>query len=526
MFKRKGSNLEAKNYRGITVTPILSKVLETVLRERIKPNIAKHQNNLQRGFTEGSSPMNCSLILEESIRKNRDKNLPIYVAFLDAKSTFDVVNHSSLLRKLFHMGIEGQVWNLIDSLHTNAETMVKLGGQFSDKFEIKQGVRRGGILSTDLYKVYDNKLLDRLESAMLGIRIGGINCNGPTCADDTTVVTEERGPLQTLLSISDDYSGLEQYLLQLLKSVVLTIPPPRKRDKLEDGHHWTLKGKEMPNVTQTMHMGIMRSADTEQSATKDNIQKARRTLYSLMSSGLHEENGLDPETAIHLMQTYVLPVLIYGMEVVLPKRKYIDMLDKFYKKFLKMILSLPLNTADPLVYVLSGTIPVEAIIHRRALTFFRNICRLPETTIEHRLAVRQLSVKSFTSHSWFIAVKEIFIKYNLPDPYDLLRDPPTKFHWGRIVNKHVNSHWESSIKENAVLYSSLRFLNVSGFACGKRHPLLRTLGNIREVPRISTKLKLVTGTYILQSNRATFNQNCVDPVCLLCHQENETIEHF
>ena len=307
---------------------------------------------------------------------------------------------------------------------------------------------------------------------------------------------------------------------------MLTIPPPRKRDKLEDGHHWTLKGKEMPNVTQTMHMGIMRSADTEQPATKDNIQKARRTLYSLMSSGLHGENGLDPETAIHLMQTYVLPVLIYGMEVVLPKRKYIDMLDKFYKKFLKMILSLPVNTADPVVYVLSGTIPVEAIIHKRALTFFGNICRLPETTIEHRLAVRQLSVKSFTSHSWFIAVKEIFIKYNLPDPYDLLRDPPTKFHWRRIVNKHVNSHWESSIKENAVLYSSLRFLNVSGFACGKRHPLLRTLGNIREVPRISTKLKLVTGTYILQTNRATFNQNCVDPVCLLCHQENETIEHF
>ena len=76
------------------------------------------------------------------------------------------------------------------------------------------------------------------------------------------------------------------------------------------------------------------------------------------------------------------------------------------------------------------------------------------------------------------------------------------------------------------LYSSLRFLNVSGFACGKRHPLLRTLGNIREVPRISTKLKLVTGTYILQTNPAAYNQNQVDPVCLLCYQENETIKHF
>ena len=42
-----------------------------------------------------------------------------------------------------------------------------------------------------------------------------------------------------------------------------------------------------------------------------------------------------------------------------------------------MILSLSVNTADPAVYVLSGTIPVEATIHKRALAFFGNICRLP-----------------------------------------------------------------------------------------------------------------------------------------------------
>ena len=38
VIKRKGSNLEAKNYCGITVTPILLKVLETILRERINLN--------------------------------------------------------------------------------------------------------------------------------------------------------------------------------------------------------------------------------------------------------------------------------------------------------------------------------------------------------------------------------------------------------------------------------------------------------------------------------------------------------
>ena len=94
------------------------------------------------------------------------------------------------------------------------------------------------------------------------------------------------------------------------------------------------------------------------------------------------------------------------------------------------------------------------------------------------------------------------------------------------MSKHVNSHWESSIEETAVLYSSLRFLNLSQFACDIRHPLFRTLGIIRAVPRISAKLKLVTGTHILQTNRASFKQNQVDPGCLLCRQENETIDDF
>ena len=40
------------------------------------------------------------------------------------------------------------------------------------------------------------------------------------------------------------------------------------------------------------------------------------------------------------------------------------------------------------------------------------------------------------------------------------------------------------------------------------------------------KLRLASGSYILQSNRAAFNQNEVKPTCLLCGEEDETLEHF
>ena len=37
---------------------------------------------------------------------------------------------------------------------------------------------------------------------------------------------------------------------------------------------------------------------------------------------------------------------------------------------------------------------------------------------------------------------------------------------------------------------------------------------------------MTTGTYILQSNRAVFNKSIVDPTCLLCGAEPETMAHF
>ena len=61
---------------------------------------------------------------------------------------------------------------------------------------------------------------------------------------------------------------------------------------------------------------------------------------------------------------------------------------------------------------------------------------------------------------------------------------------------------------------------------GSVHPLVRTNGSTREIPRIAVQVKLVTGTYILQANRAAFNQMAVDPMCLLCKNGTEDLEHF
>jgi hypothetical protein len=43
--------------------------------------------------------MNCSFFIEECAREYRDLGTTLYVALLDAKSAFDVVTYSSILKE-------------------------------------------------------------------------------------------------------------------------------------------------------------------------------------------------------------------------------------------------------------------------------------------------------------------------------------------------------------------------------------------------------------------------------------------
>jgi hypothetical protein len=73
---------------------------------------------------------------------------------------------------------------LIKSLHENVVSSVKWADQRSEPFDVNQGGRQDGILSTDLYKFYINPLLKRLEATNIELRIGNISTNSTACADN------------------------------------------------------------------------------------------------------------------------------------------------------------------------------------------------------------------------------------------------------------------------------------------------------------------------------------------------------
>ncbi|CAG2246891.1 unnamed protein product [Mytilus edulis] len=196
---------------------------------------------------------------------------------------------------------------------------------------------------------YDTILeISRQFTSKEGCTIGETSVNAIACADDVALMSENPAELQLLINIAAEYSQNHHYLLQPQKSVVLQIEPSNRK-KQSKSVNLTLNESPMPVVDKSPHLGILRSTSSKNSqneTTEQNITKSRRAAYSLMSAGLHGENGLDPITSLHLIKTFIQPILTYGLEVILPTSSNLLKLEKFQKQLLKRIMSLPICTPD------------------------------------------------------------------------------------------------------------------------------------------------------------------------------------
>ena len=144
-------------------------------------------------------------------------------------------------------------------------------------------------------------------------------------------------------------------------------------------------------------------------------------MYALLGSGMHGKNGISPIITVQMWNTFVIPRLLHGIELLDVRKKDLEDLEVYQRKILKQLQSLPERTASVAVLGLVGVKTIEAQIDIKILTTFLNIAKDP-SSLEHQLAHRQLLIKSENSCSWFIKVKQILHKYDLPEPVYLLYD--------------------------------------------------------------------------------------------------------
>uniref|UniRef100_A0A8W8I6Z4 Reverse transcriptase domain-containing protein n=1 Tax=Magallana gigas TaxID=29159 RepID=A0A8W8I6Z4_MAGGI len=90
--------------------------------------------------------------------------------------------------KLHRLGVSGRLWTLIDDCHTGTSCSVVVNYTNSVWFPVSQGVRLGGILSTFLYLVFINDLLQEIQSQCSNTGIYNIVSSNPTLADDISCI--------------------------------------------------------------------------------------------------------------------------------------------------------------------------------------------------------------------------------------------------------------------------------------------------------------------------------------------------
>ena len=113
--KQHKANNVPGNARGISISPVISKILDSILLNH-QTQAIDTTHILQYGFSTGKSCLEAALLVSEAIALSKDIKTPLYIASCDVQKAFDVVNYSSLLRKMHASGITGQWWLLKQNL--------------------------------------------------------------------------------------------------------------------------------------------------------------------------------------------------------------------------------------------------------------------------------------------------------------------------------------------------------------------------------------------------------------------------
>ena len=122
LFKGKGHKASYKDhYRGLTLLPVLSKLFETIMANRLisKFNDIDFPNCMQFGFEKGLSCSDANFVMREAVFHYLESKSKVFACFLDVKKAFDTVWINGLLYKLYwELGVTGKMWLMLRNLYS------------------------------------------------------------------------------------------------------------------------------------------------------------------------------------------------------------------------------------------------------------------------------------------------------------------------------------------------------------------------------------------------------------------------
>ena len=162
---KKGSNSYAENYRPISLTCTLSKLLESFVKEVLNHLLEKMLlSKKQYGFISGRSTTTQLLKFLAKCMNTVVNGSVVDTIYFDFKKAFDTVPHRRLLGKLEAYGIKGKIWIWISEFLTSRSQLVIMNGEKSTAGPVLSSIPQGTVPGPLLFVIYINHILENITS--------------------------------------------------------------------------------------------------------------------------------------------------------------------------------------------------------------------------------------------------------------------------------------------------------------------------------------------------------------------------
>ena len=347
VYKRQGKNpLLLNSYRGITMSPILCKILEIILLQRLSPLLqdAGSPHMLQTAYQRGVSCMDAIFATQEALLTHyRDGGQP-YLCLFDLEKAYDSVELPVLLERLFDLGINGKFWRFIKNWYTGSRGRVRVDGHLSDAFPVNRGVRQGSVLSPTLFLTVMDKLLESMTTEGCGLSVCGTFIGAAIHADDVRTCATTKQTVAKQNEIITNFTDSSCLSLNTQKLEVVQVgQKPNTSQSLEIGGHV------IPLSESVKCLGVWWQHNLSAArAVTENISKARKAFFALGNIGAFQ-GKLNPLSGSSIFITCILPILLYGCETWILDSNTITKLERFQNEIGRRILQLPKHFSGKVV---------------------------------------------------------------------------------------------------------------------------------------------------------------------------------
>ena len=189
-------------------------------------------------------------------RKSKRISEKHLLLFIDYAKAFDCVDHNKPWKILQEMGMPDHLTCLLRNLYAGQEATVRTRHGTTDWFQIVKGVHQGCILSPCLFNVYAEYIMGNasLDESQARIKIYGRNINNLNYADDTTLMTESKAELKSLLIKVKEEREKAGLKLNIQKTKIMASSPITS---------WQRDGETMDTVADFIFLGSKITADSD-----------------------------------------------------------------------------------------------------------------------------------------------------------------------------------------------------------------------------------------------------------------------